>query len=90
MTLQDGFFWGILSGFLVGGIAFGIITFEQWGLNLTGLSNLSVRLITLFALVFTPIVIWTPKMLNTTNKGFLVGFPWSVAVVGLVLEILNS
>lgn len=90
MTLKDGFFWGILSGFFVGAIAFGIVTFEQWGLNLTGLSNLSVRLITLFALVFTPIVIWTPKMMNTTKKGFLVGFPWSVAVVGLILEIFSS
>lgn len=90
MTLKDGFTYGALAGGVATLIAIGILDFSNLGINTSILSNVTIRIITLVALVFTPVIIWSPKAMDTTKKGFIVGFPWAVGIVGLLFEVYNN
>jgi len=89
MTFKNGFFIGGAIGFLAYLTTLGAFDIQNIT-NFSGYSKLIVFLVGLAALVLTPIVIWHPKTLDTIWKGFLVGFPWGIAIVTLTFQIIAN
>jgi len=88
MVFKSGFLGGALIGLLIFFIASTTSTNENVPINISGLSNVAITLIAIIALIITPIVIYYPKSLDTSWKGFFVGFPWSIALLTIIVTSL--
>ena len=90
MTFRDGFIGSAVISAIIFLAGVGAFNVENFFLNISAIGNVTIFIVALIALVFTPIVIWHPTTMNTSWKGFLVGFPWAIAFMTILFQILGN